>query len=442
MNIFKEGEVIKKNKFLTATIILLIGGFITKILGFIIRIIYTRMVGNEAISLYSLVMPTYSLMLTIATFALPIVISKLISEAKDKSLRILANASFISIILNIIVIVTIYFTKDFIANVLLNDNRCAPLLMAMSLTFPFVSLSSILKGYFFGKQNMLPNTISNIIEQIIRISLIYLIIPPLTKVSVEASVIGLILISIATEIASTITFIFFLPKKVSINKKDLRFNLRTTKSILEISLPSVSSRLIGNIGFFFEPILLTNLLLSSGYSMSFILNEYGAYNAYTISLLTMPSFFIQAISSSLLPEISRFLGERNYKMVKRRYKQALILSFIVGLFFSSIIFLSRDFLLTTLYNTTNGSDYIKILAPFFVLFYLEGPFQSVLQAMGKAKACMIITFIAISIKLIIMSILSLCHIGMYALVIAEIIDIIIMVYFSYKLIDKEFKNLV
>ena len=56
----------KNNKFLTATFILMIGGLITKILGFIIRIIYTRMVGNEAIALYSLVMPTYSLLLTIA----------------------------------------------------------------------------------------------------------------------------------------------------------------------------------------------------------------------------------------------------------------------------------------------------------------------------------------------------------------------------------------
>ena len=52
----------KQNKFLKATFILMIGGLITKILGFGIRIIYTRMVGSDAINLYSLVMPTYSLL--------------------------------------------------------------------------------------------------------------------------------------------------------------------------------------------------------------------------------------------------------------------------------------------------------------------------------------------------------------------------------------------
>lgn len=428
----------KKNKFLTATFTLMLGGLITKVLGFLIRIIYTRLVGTEAISLYALVTPTYSLLLTIATLALPIVISKLVSENKERSIKILANATFIVIILNIITIILIYFIKDFIASIL-HETRASTLIMAMALTFPFVSLSSILKGYFFGKLNMIPNTISNIIEQIVRIILIYLFIPKLVNIGVVESVVGFILISIATEIASILTFLVFAPKKIKITKKDLKLDLTTTKNILRISIPSVSSRLIGNIGFFFEPIILTNVLLFCGYSSSYILEEYGVFNAYSISLLAMPSFFIQAISSSLLPEISKFYSVKNITMVKRRLKQALILSFIVGLTFSSFIFIFRESLLQILYNTNSGADYIKILAPFFVLFYLEGPLQSVLQGINKAKTCMYITLIAIITKLLSMTILSFLHIGMYAGVYAEIIDIIVIVFLSFKAIKKELK---
>lgn len=415
----------------------MIGGLITKLLGFGIRIIYTRMVGSDAINLYSLVMPTYSLLLTIATLSLPVVISKLISEHKTKSIKILSSATIITLILNFIVIITIYFTKDFIATTLLNDSRCSTLLMAMALTFPFVSLSSILKGYFYGKQKMAPHTISNIIEQLVRLALIFLVIPKLINMGIVYSVMGLILISIASELASIITFLVFLPKKFKIAKADLKPDMKTSKEILSISIPTVSGRLIGNIGFFFEPILLTNILLFAGYSMDFILNEYGAYNAYTISLLSMPSFFIAAISSSLLPEISKFYYKENLVMVKRRLKQAVILSFIVGSIFSSFIYLFREPLLSTLYNTTKGSEYIEILAPFFVLFYLEGPLQSVLQAIGKAKTTMFITMVAVITKLVTMSILSLCHIGMYSLVIAEIIDIFIIVILCVKAIRKE-----
>ena len=418
----------------------MIGGLITKLLGFGIRIIYTRMVGSDAINLYSLVMPTYSLLLTIATLSLPVVISKLISEHKTKSIKILSNATIITLVLNFIVIITIYFTKDFIATTLLNDSRCSTLLMAMALTFPFVSLSSILKGYFYGKQKMAPHTISNIIEQLVRLALIFLVIPKLINMGIVYSVMGLILISIASELASIITFLVFLPKKFKITKEDLKPDMKTSKEILSISIPTVSGRLIGNIGFFFEPILLTNILLFAGYSMDFILNEYGAYNAYTISLLSMPSFFIAAISSSLLPEISKFYYKENLVMVKRRLKQAVILSFIVGSIFSAFIYLFREPLLSTLYNTTKGSEYIEILAPFFVLFYLEGPLQSVLQAIGKAKTTMFITMVAVITKLVTMSILSLCHIGMYSLVIAEIIDIFIIVILCVRAIRKELYN--
>ena len=426
-----------KNKFLQATFILMIGGLITKLLGFAIRIIYTRMVGSDAINLYSLVMPTYSLLLTIATLSLPVVISKLISEQKTKSIKIISSATIITLILNSIVIILIYFTKDFIAGTLLNDKRASILLMSMALTFPFVSISSILKGYFYGKQKMIPHTISNIIEQIVRVILIFLIIPTLVNKGIVYSVMGLILISIASELASILTFLFFLPKKFKITKNDLKPDRKTAKEILSISVPTVSGRLIGNIGFFFEPILLTNILLFAGYSMDFILNEYGAYNAYTISLLAMPSFFISAISSSLLPEISKYFYHKNTEMVKRRLKQAVILSFIVGGIASAFIYLFRVPLLSTLYNTTKGSEYIEILAPFFVLFYLEGPFQSVLQAIGKAKTSMFITMAAVITKLVTMSVLSLCHIGMYSLVIAEIIDIFIIVILCVKAIRKE-----
>lgn len=425
-----------KNKFLRATAILMFGGLITKVLGFVIRIIYTRMVGSEAIALYSLVMPTYSLLLTIATLSLPVVISKMISEGNKRSLSILANASVITLILNAIVIAIIYVTKDFIANTLLNDARCSVLLLAMALTFPFISISSILKGYFFGKQKVLPNTISNVIEQIVRIIFIYLFIPGLVDKGVVYAVMGLILLSVASELSSILTFLVFLPKKVVIKKEDLKPTILTTKEILSMSIPTVSSRLIGNIGFFFEPIILTNVLLFAGYSMNFILGEYGAYNAYSISLLSMPSFFIQAISSSLLPEISRFAQQKNMKMVKKRFKQALILSFIVGAIFSLTIYFFRNTLLETLYNTLSGANYIKLLAPFFVLFYLEGPLQSVLQALGKAKTCLMITLVAVIVKLGVMALLSLCHIGMYSLVIAEIIDIFIVVILSFKAIKK------
>lgn len=421
----------KKNLFIKSTLILILSGFLTKILGFIIKVVYTRIIGEYGISLFTIATPTYSLLLTISTLAIPISISKLVSENKGRSIRILTSATFLILSINFLLILIIFLTKDFIATNLLKEPLASPILMAFALTLPFVSISAVLKGYFAGKQNMVPHATSNILEQIVRLIIIVTILPILMKKSVMYAVLGLILLTILSEISSIIVFLFFLPKHINY-KTNLLPSKKHTKDILNISLPTVSSRIIGNIGYFLEPIILTNLLLFSGYTNAYILREYGAYNAYSLALLTMPGFFIAAISTSLLPEISKFHGERNSSMVKRRIKQSLLFALLIGTFFSFIIFTFRDKLLFTLYNTTNGSDYIKILAPFFVLFYLEGVLTSALQALGHAKITMNITLWGVILKLLVMAILSLCHIGIYSLVIAEIINILFVVLINFK----------
>lgn len=421
----------KKNLFIKSTLILILSGFLTKMLGFIIKVVYTRIIGEYGISLFTIATPTYSLLLTISTLAIPISISKLVSENKGRSIRILTSATFLILSINFLLILIIFLTKDFIATNLLKEPLASPILMAFALTLPFVSISAVLKGYFAGKQNMVPHATSNILEQIVRLIIIVTILPILMKKSVMYAVLGLILLTILSEISSIIVFLFFFPKHINY-KTNLLPSKKHTKDILNISLPTVSSRIIGNIGYFLEPIILTNLLLFSGYTNAYILREYGAYNAYSLALLTMPGFFIAAISTSLLPEISKFHGERNSSMVKRRIKQSLLFALLIGTFFSFIIFTFRDKLLFTLYNTTNGSDYIKILAPFFVLFYLEGVLTSALQALGHAKITMNITLWGVILKLLVMAILSLCHIGIYSLVIAEIINILFVVLINFK----------
>ena len=424
-----------KNKFIKSTIILIIGGLVTKLLGFVIKIVYTRIIGAEGISLFMLVMPTYSLFITIAQLGLPIAISKLVAEDKN-SKKIIFSIIPLMLILNIILIFLIFLLSPFISGVLLNETKTHLLLLSMALVLPFISLSSIIRGYFFGKQKMWPHTLSNIVEQVVKLGLIFLIIPYLMKYSIVIAVSGLILLNIVSEITSIIVFLFFLPKNFCIKKSDIKPDLGSIKEVLKISVPSVSSRFVGNIGFFFEPIILTNILMFVGYSNSYIIKEYGIYNAYSLPLLMLPSFFIMALSSALVPEISKFYQMRNIKMVRRRYHQALLISFIIGLGFNIILFFKADVLLKLIYNTSSGVGYIKFLAPFFLLFYLEGPLISMLQALNKAGKSLKITFYGVILKLLVIAIFSLFKIGIYGLVISEIVNIIFVVYLNYKEIRK------
>lgn len=431
----------KDNIFIKSTIILIIGGIITKILGFIIRIIYTRIVGTEVIGLYSLVMPTYSLLITIATLALPTTISKLVAENNHNNLKVLSTSTILIMLINLSVVIFMLFLAPFIATNLLHEKRCYLLIIAMTFTFPIVSISSIIKGYFYGKQNMIPNVVSNVIEQLIRGILIYLFVPLIMEKSEILAAASLFLFSFIEELISIIINLMFIPHKIKIQKNDLIPDKYTLKNILDISLPTVSSRIIGNIGYFFEPIILKNLLLFSGYSNNYILVEYGAYNAYTITILTVPSFFITAIASALIPEVSKHFLERNNSKLRKRLKEALLFALFIGIIYSIILIFYGDKILYAIYNTYEGLNYIKILAPIFPLFYLEAILISFLQAINKANVTMRITIIGVILKLIVLAFTSLIHIGMYSLIVSEIINIFIVVFLNIYYTNKFLKKL-
>lgn len=429
---------IRKNKFIASTFILMLSGLSTKVLGLIIKVIFTRIVGSTTISLYTIVMPTYSLILTIGTFAMPTTIAKLIAQKNSK--KVLNKALKIIVLLNISIILIMFLSSRFIAGTLLKEPNAYYLLIAMALTLPFSSIACIFKGYFYGIQKNYPHVLSNTIEQIIRLILILTIIPKLIEYSYVHAAVGLILTFLFTEGASIITFSFCMNKDDLKTMFSFKNNNFDSKEILSLSVPSVSSRIIGNICYFFEPIILTNILLFKGYSNSFILSEYGAYNAYAISTLTIPAFFINAISLALIPEISKYNEEGNILYIKKRLKEGIFFSFIIGLFSTFIIYIFRYRLLLFLYKTTLGVDYIKYLAPFFILFYFENIFASFMQAIGKAKITLRITVVSSIIKLVSLASLSFLKIGIYSLLISEIINILFVVSINYFYIHSYLKN--
>ena len=326
------------------------------------------------------------------------------------------------------------------ANNLLKEPKTYYLLIAMALTLPFSSIACIFKGYFYGIQKNYPHVLSNTIEQLIRLILILTVIPKLIEISYVHAAVGLILTFLFTEAASIIVFSICMNKKDVKTMYKLSYSKSDIKDILNLSIPTVTSRIIGNICYFFEPIILTNILLYKGYSHYFILTEYGAYNAYAISTLTIPSFFISAISLALIPEISKYNENNNTYYVKKRLKEACIYTFIIGLISTFCIFIFRNELLFFLYKTTLGTDYIKLLAPFFILFYFESIFASFMQGIGKAKVTLKITIFSGIVKLLFLSILSFLEIGIYGLLIAEIINIILVVFLNYYYINKYFRH--
>lgn len=429
-----------KEKFIKSTIILIIGGAITKILGMIIKIINTRLIGLEGIGLYMLIYPTFSLFMSLSQFSLPTSVSKLVSEDKYNNKNIVFSTIPIIIIFDLLLIVIILFYSPFISTNLLKDSRCYLPIICISMVLPFEAISNMLRGYFFGKQRMIPHVISHVIEQLVRMALTIIMVPTLLKTSLTYAVSFLVLVNMISEFTSIIILIIFLPKNTKLSKNDLKPNRTNIKNILEISIPNTSTRLIGNIGYFLEPILLTAGLLAGGYSINYITQEYGIIAGYSMPLLLLPGFFTGAISNSLLPIISKAASSGKYNYIKRKLKQAISISLAIGLPVTIILFMFPDLFLNMIYGTIHGGNYLRGLAFPFLFYYIELPLAASLQAMNKSKCVMYDNIIGITLKTIALYLLSFLNIGMYTLVIASSINIIYVTISHYYHIRKTLKN--
>ncbi len=414
----------KKNKFVVATIILIIGGFITKILSMVIKIVMTRLVGTEGIGLYMLVNPTFMLFIAICTLGMPTAISKLVSEDKRNNKKLVFSAVAIAIIINILIMLTILISGRFIADNLLHEPRSYYSIIAIGLVLPFISISSILRGYFFGKQKMMPHVVSNITEDITRLISIILFTPLFLMKGLEYAVAFLILSNIISELTSIIILFFFLPKNFKLNKNDITPNLSNIKDILEISLPTTGSRLIGTIGAFFEPIILTFFLLKTGFTNQYILTEYGVLNGYVMPLILLPSFFTGAISQALLPIVSQGYSNKKYEYVRNKIKQALFFSLLIGIPATLIFTFIPEIPLKLIFNTNEGINYIKVLAPICLLHYIQAPLTSTLQAIGKSHTAMFGTLVGMILRTVCLIVCCNMGLGLCSLVIASSVNII------------------
>ena len=415
----------KNNKFIKSTIILIIGGLITKILGMIIKIALTRSIGTDGISLYMLVLPTFNLFITLCNLGVPIAITKLVSEKKKSSKKIIIPTTYLILIYNLFLILIIIIISPYLANNLLHNSNTYYPLIAIGTTLPFIAVSSIIKGYFFGKENVFPCTISNIIEQIVRLLLTILLVSHMIKYSLVIAVTTVVLINILSEGSSIIVLLFFLPKE-KINKDDLKKDNSLLKEIFGISIPTTTSRLIGSITYFLEPILLTNILKYTGYTTDYITLEYGIINGYVYPLLLLPSFFTLAISSAILPVISNSYSNNNKLYAKKKLKQAIFFSLLIGIPCTLLFILVPDKLLKLIYNTNLGINYIKITAPFFILHYIQAPLTSTLTGIGLSKEAMKGTLYGGIIKILSLILFSLLKIGLYSLIISSILNIVIV----------------
>ena len=396
------------SKFLKGTIILLAAGLVTRVLGFINRIVIARFIGEEGVGLYMMAFPTFILVITITQLGLPVAISKNVAEAEAigdtaKIKKILVVSLATTITLSAIFTPILLLTAPILAETLFTDSRTLLPLLAIAPVVPIIAISSVIRGYFQGRQNMKPAALSQLIEQIVRIALITVLTKAFLPYGIEYAAAAAMVASVIGELASLVYLLttFKMKKKFRVRKQFFTYvksGKSTFQELMSIAIPTTGSRMIGSLSWFFEPIVVSHSLALAGVAAIAATKQYGALTGFALPLLMLPSFVTQSLATALVPAISEAHSKNNMSLIEYRLQQALRFSFMTGGLAVVILYVLSDPLMEVMYGSSSGAQFIKLMAPFFLLYYYQGPLQATLQALNLAKAALINSLIGAIVK--------------------------------------------
>ncbi|KKI85072.1 MULTISPECIES: stage V sporulation protein B [Shouchella] len=397
-----------KQTFLKGTFILIAAGFITKLLGFINRIVMARMIGAEGVGLYMMAVPTMLLLLTLTQLGLPVAIAKLVAEAEakgevGKTKKILAVALAITGSLSIVFTTAILVLAPLVAQTLLTDARALYPLLAVAPIVPIIAVSSVLRGYFQGRQNMKPTAYSQVLEQVVRISLIAVFTAAFMPYGLEYAAAGAMISAGCGELASLLYMLYLFKSHKPFRLRRQFFSTvksgrKTASQLLAIALPTTGSRLIGTVALFFEPIVVAQSLALAGVATIVATQQYGLLVGYVMPLLTLPTFITYSLSVSLLPSLSEAAANKQKVLIHHRLEQALRMGLLSGGICVVVLYVFASELTVLMYNAPHAASLLQVMAPFALFLYLQGPLAAALQALDYAKASMVNSFIGAIVK--------------------------------------------
>ncbi len=276
---------------------------------------------------------------------------------------------------------------------LLRDGRVIPSLRILALSLPFISMSNSLSGFFDSTTGAYKNSVIQLIEQPIRITVTLLLLSRTPSGATEAVCSAIITGGSVSDVFSffllLLMFLFDRSKSVLCAKK----SSITIGRIAEITLPVTFSALIRSGLVSIEHMLIPRCLESFGYTKSEALSLFGTVHGMTLPVILFSIAIPSAFSSLLIPNFARNHKGGNKKETEYVALRAYRVSFCFAIGVSAYLALSSEILGNALYPESDTSKYIYSLAPLVPIMYIDSVSDALLKGTGEQMISMKINII-------------------------------------------------
>ena len=419
-----KDKTLKKNSFVAGAFITTLGIVNSKILGIVYVIPFHAVIGEQGGALYGYAYTIYALFMSLATAGIPLAMSKIVSEYQTLGYYGAKKRAFvlgkkIALLLGLICFIILMFTAPLLAKAILGDlvggntvEDVTFVIRVISTAILVVPVLSIYRGYFEGHRFMSPPSISQVLEQIVRVLII--VVGSYTAIKIFklnlTSAVGIALAG--ATVGALVSYIYLVDKRRK-NKK------KFDEKVRNVNEPIITNKMIfRKLAVYAIPFILIDIFKSLYNYVDMVtvvqglvdIAKYSVSDAETIMsmLSTWSSKFNMIILSvstgvivSLIPNLTQSVVKKDKNDINKKINQALsILLFLMLPMTIGLSFLAEPVWMLFYGKSVYGAS---VLSYFIFVGLFMGLFTaaiSIIQVLKDYKTVFVSLAVGVVLKVI------------------------------------------
>lgn len=392
-------------------LILTLAGILSKMIGTLQKIPLQNIAGDDVFGIFNTVYPLYILVVFLASGGFPISVSKFVSEemsrGNERDARTILYISIICLSIMGMLFFFVFFLGAGMIAGLMSVPQAKPAIRSISFALLFVPITSAVKGYFQGKQEMLPTAASQVGEQIVRVATMLSLIIILTHQGYTAGWIaaGATFGSTTGALAGLLVIGWYWRREsrrgpaLQISGIKILSYLHLIKRFILFAIPVSIGSIIFPLLTLVDSFTVPRLLLHQGLSSTEALTQFGIYNRGG-AIVQLVIMMASSLSVALVPVIAEAKARRDEARIRQITALSIRLTWMLGLAASCGLALSAHAVNIMLFRNETGTGTIAILAFTGVFSTLQMLSIGILQGLGSVWAPIRHLLIAAVIKVV------------------------------------------
>lgn len=370
------------------TALLTVSSLIMRCIALAFQVWIVGRIGSAGIGLFTLVMSVGFLAATFAVSGIRFASTRLISEELGLGRHggvsgAVRRCIGYSLFFGIAAMLMLYFVAEPVAFLWIGDARTVLSLKIISFSLPFLSLSSVLAGYFTACGRVYKSAATHMSEQLVRVGLVMLFLSMVPEFDLEKSCAAVVAGGTVAEVFSflMISILYVFDKKR--HNKTGPISGRLTSRMLVVALPLAVSSYARTSLTTLEHLLVPRGLKAAGFSADSALSGYGMIQGMVFPIIAFPSCFLIALAELLVPELTaaQVAGKADYisHLTTSLLRKCMV--FAIGA--AGLIFAFAESLGIAVYGSAEASVYIRLFAVLAPVMYMDMVIDGCLKGLGQ-----------------------------------------------------------